>query len=452
MIPKEHQWRYIFHMTDIRNLNSIIKNGLLSTNNKQKRGFEHKNIANLKIQERRDTKDIPCGPKGKLHDYVPFYFSSMNPMLLGVINSKNYDQPLIIYLCMKIQRLEKDDAVFSKASLNTSEDPEIYDDCEKLSELNWELIDSRKWSFKDDNDRHQKMAEALIKDKVAIEEIDAIVVYNEFIKNIVENIFKKNNIKPPKICYSFGLDIHKQYAFYYTKFFLNNNQKKSTLVTGPIMLYKDYKHLLKIIKKKRTEAKTFNYTTLSNFINAIDNKFDCIKELEGIKGLQTSNAAHKEDVGTHTKNVVNEIRKIYTDFSEEDKKILVIAAYLHDIGKGPKNKWKDGIQLPYPDHPADAIPMLERILSEEITEISDDDIRKICMLVVYHDIVGDCICKGRDKEQISKIISNGNDLDLLITIALADTKTINTTWYQNILYTRKGFKEDILHMLGLLHG
>ena len=85
-------------------------------------------------------------------------------------------------------------------------------------------------------------------------------------------------------------------------------------------------------------------------------------------------------------------------------------------------------------------------------KISDDDIRKICMLVVYHDIVGDCICKGRDKEQISKIISNGNDLDLLITIALADTKTINTTWYQNILYTRKGFKEDILHMLGLLHG
>lgn len=444
MIPKEHQWRFIFHMTDIRNLDSIIKNGLLSTNNKESLGIKHQNIANLKIQERRDLKDIPCGPKGKLHDYVPFYFSSMNPMLLGVINSKNYDQPLIIYLCMKIQRLEKDDAVFSKASLNTSEDPEIYDDCEKLSELNWELIDSGKWSYKNKDERHQKMAEALIKDKVRIDEIDAIVVFNKYIKEKVERIFKDNNINPPKICYSFGLDDYHKYAFYYTKFFLNSDQKRSSLITGPKLLYHLYKNLLKEIKNKRAEFKSFKYTSISDFINALDIKFDSIEELAGIKGLVTSNNEHKEDVETHTKNVVKEIRNIYSDFSEEDKQILVVSAYLHDIGKGPKSKWKDGIQLPYPDHPADAIPMLERILSEEITEISDDDIRKICMLVVYHDIVGDCICKGRDKEQISKIISNGNDLDLLITIALADTKTINKTWYQIIYYSRNKFKNSIL--------
>lgn len=121
-----------------------------------------------------------------------------------------------------------------------------------------------------------------------------------------------------------------------------------------------------------------------------------------------------------------------------------MSAYLHDIGKGPKSKWKDGIQLPYPDHPADAIPMLERILSKDIQNITEESIRKICMLVVYHDIIGDCIIKGREKKQILQIISNEKDLNLLVTIALADTKTTNTTWYQIIYYSCNKFKNSIL--------
>ena len=52
-IPVNHSHRYIFHFTDIRNLDSIIKNGLLCTNLKNEKGIEHHNIANLTIQERR---------------------------------------------------------------------------------------------------------------------------------------------------------------------------------------------------------------------------------------------------------------------------------------------------------------------------------------------------------------------------------------------------------------
>ena len=95
-IPQEHNWRYIFHFTDIRNLDSIIKNGVLCTNDKKEKGITHKNIANATIQERRAKMDVPIGKKGKVHDYVPFYFSSMNPMLLTLLNHKNVDQNLII--------------------------------------------------------------------------------------------------------------------------------------------------------------------------------------------------------------------------------------------------------------------------------------------------------------------------------------------------------------------
>lgn len=144
-IPDEHKWRYIFHFTDIENLDSIIKNGLLCTNVKNEKGIQHKNIANMTIQERRANMDVPVGPRGKVHDYVPFYFSSMNPMLLTLLNQKNVDQQYIIYFCVKIDRLEKEDAVFTNASANTVEPPTFYEETDKLSELNWDLIDSRKW-------------------------------------------------------------------------------------------------------------------------------------------------------------------------------------------------------------------------------------------------------------------------------------------------------------------
>ena len=95
-IPDEHKWRYIFYFTDIENLDSIIKNGLLCTNVKNEKGILHKNIANMTIQERRANMDVPVGPRGKVHDYVPFYFSSMNPMLLTLLNQKNVDQQYIM--------------------------------------------------------------------------------------------------------------------------------------------------------------------------------------------------------------------------------------------------------------------------------------------------------------------------------------------------------------------
>jgi hypothetical protein len=67
----------------------------------------------------------------------------------------------------------------------------------------------------------------------------------------------------------------------------------------------------------------------------------------------------------------------------------------------------------YPDHPADAVPMLLRILTEEIESISDEEIRQVCMLVVYHDIIGDCMEKGREKQQVADVIESEDDLDML---------------------------------------
>ena len=447
-IANNYKNKYIFHFTDIRNLDSIIKNGLLCTNIKNKNGITHRNIANTNIQNRRATMKVPVEPKGKVHDFVPIYFSSINPMLLKKLNEKNVDQPLIVYLCVKIDRLDKDDAVFTDASANTAVPPTFYDDIKDLDKLDWNLIENKKWKMPDDESRHKKMAEALIHNRIGIEEVDAIVVYNNQVKEKVERIFTNNRIKNPDILLLFDQKI-KNYSFYYTKFFFNDRQHE-TLVHGPLLLRCMYRKLINDIKSARQEKKeTYPYKSIKELIDAIDKDFSVLPELKEVMGLQQSYPPHNDTVDEHTKKVVNEMRKLdyYKSASDERKNVLLLAAYLHDMGKGPKSKWSNTpMNRPYLDHPADAIPMLERILVEEIENLSDEEIRQICMLVVYHDIIGDCLEKDREKQQITEIIESEDDLDMLFAFSYADVKAICELWFLGLRGKEQQFKGEIMKM------
>lgn len=446
-IAKQHKWRYIFHFTDIHNLDSIIKHGLLCPNVKKEKGIEHKNIANMTIQERRSKMDVIVEPRGKLHDYVPFYFSSVNPMLLTLLNKKNIDQNFIIYLCLKIDKLEKDDAVFTDASANRNEAPNFYNDVAQLSQLDWELIDCKKWNVGTDEAKHKKMAEALIHQRVEIEDIDGIVVYNEQIKRYVEQVFNENRIQPPVIMYD-NDDRIKNYSFYYTKFYIEG-QKNNTLVTGPLMLANNYHKVITDIIEKKAKHKEFCYQTINEIVDAIESNFCILPELHDIDSLQQDYSPHYDTVGVHTRKVVAEMKKLdyYQQVSSNMKSLLLFAAYLHDIGKGPKNKWEnEKMSRAYPDHPADAIPMLERILTKEIASLSKEDIRMICMLVIYHDIVGDCMERERDKAQIASIITSEEDLEMLCAISIADVMAISSQWATNLINGKERFCKEVLEI------
>ena len=447
-ISENHKWRYIFHFTDMENLDSIIKNGLLCTNEKDKRGIKHKNIANMNIQERRAAMDVPVGPGGKVHDYVPFYFSSINPMLLRKLNEKNVDQQLIIYLCVKIQRLEEDDAVFTDSSANTADSPNFYNDTNHLDKLDWGAIDKKSWGVASDEERHKKMAEAFIHNRIEIEDIDTIVVYNEWARKNVLKVFEDNKVSPPPVLYDYNF-MKERYSFYYTKFFIES-MKNDSLVTGPLTLLEEYKsHLDEIKTKRKQKRNTYPYQTIEFMVDALDKDITVIPELKAIAGLLQDYNPHHDNVDDHTKKVVAEMRKFkyYTNASSERKNILVLASYLHDIGKGPQTKWETGKMTgPYPDHPADAVPMLSRILAEDIETLSDEEIRLICMLVIYHDIVGDCMEKGRNSEQIVNVIENEDDLDMLFAMSYADAKAIKGIWALNLLCREKAFKTEIMKM------
>ena len=446
-IPQQHAWRYFFHMTDVHNLESIITHGLLSTNKKNELGIKHVNIANMSIQNRRAEMNVPCGNGGKVHDYVPFYFSSLNPMLLGVLNKKNQDQPFLIFLCLKISKLETLSAIFTDASANTTVPPHFYDDVADLDKLSWELIDSKKWSFADESERHKKMAEALVYEKVDFSQVDSIVVYNEWVKKRVVEILKKADVKGVKVIYPHEL-VGSNYKFYYTKFFIKGRENE-TLISGPYFLKRSTENgIEKVIENRKAYKGDCAYNDIEALVSSIDEKFDCIKELAGIYDLQSNNPVHPETVSLHTQTVVSNIKKtaFYRQTDSHTQKVLELAAYLHDIGKGPKEKWKDGMQPVYPDHPSDAIPMVCRILTEEVRNVSDEDVRTILLLVAYHDILGDSKSCGRDVEQVVEVIRSEVELDMLFAISEADICSIRSEWYDNFVKGEDEYRQKILSL------
>jgi len=76
---QKHNIQYLYHMTDLNNLASVLKHGLLSHNEAHKRGLVSRDISNEEVNHRRGRKLI----NGiLLHDYVNFYFQPKNPVLV----------------------------------------------------------------------------------------------------------------------------------------------------------------------------------------------------------------------------------------------------------------------------------------------------------------------------------------------------------------------------------
>lgn len=422
-IPEEFKGKYFYHFTHIDNLKSILENGFLCTNEKDRLGISHQDVANGNIQGRRHNMNIPIQPGGTVHDYVPFYFCSRNPMLLGVTNSKNIDQPFLIFLAIPIDRILEDDVLFTDASANTLIPPNFYSEPKMLLELDWTEIDSPKWGT---NKMHERMAEALIYKQVPLDWITNIIVWNQHFHTEVTRLLEEYNVKGIRVQYE---PLNKKY-FYYTKFGIAGRDTE-TLVTGPYYLKGIFNDVVSdVIKSKEKKENKCNFKNIDELITAIDIDFNVINELDGIFELETLNEIHDENVSDHVLNVVKHLTEsvCFKAFDKNDQNILKLSAYFHDIGKGPHNKWKDKKQPVYPDHPVDSLLMMKRILIEEIEILSEYEIRMICLLVGYHDLIGEIFGKGRDKKQLFDLLKNEKEFDMLNCLSHADVKSFNNDW------------------------
>ncbi|KAB1471816.1 type II toxin-antitoxin system toxin DNA ADP-ribosyl transferase DarT [Cronobacter muytjensii] len=424
MIDPQYAGRYVYHFTYIDNLEKIIKNGLLSTNLKSNKGINHKDIANSIIQHRRSEMRVTCGPGGVVHDYVPFYFTKRSPMLLNVIKKKNIDQEGIIYLALPIDAVNDKSVVFSNSSANTFTPPDFHSNAKDLNKLNWDIIDDRVWIPKNERLKQQKMAELLVHNEVSLSDISFIVVWDSHVKTHVEKILLKYGVNDFNIrCDFSSFDQHYFHDF--------NVQGRVNIVSGPKILLAETKKCINHIIQNKPVKPVFK--NISDALKMIRFNFGCIKELSDIDGLKTDNPIHKEDVGAHSRRVASllDTEPTFHELSEKEQLVVTLAAYLHDIGKGPKTRWIGGVQKVDDTHPIKSLPMLKRILCKEIGGLSNREIRQLVTLVVYDDLVGDIIGHERNEEQMQNIIKIKSDIDMLILIAKCDMNSINTAWVRD---------------------
>jgi len=336
-------------------------------------------------------------------------------MLLAVVNAKNVDQLALIYFAVPITHLERHDVVFTNAAANTEDPPDFYTDPADLKSLKWNLIDSPKWGWEDE-EKQARMAEALIHQSCDIGSIDHIITWNDHVRDYVLEKYKEAGLAPPRVI--------SNPKFYYTKYPEDPNK---SLVAGPCVTKLHYSETIDHIKKTG-QNESARFRNLDALLGALRKDLSVLAETNELIGLESDNARHHEDVGVHTTTVVRELLASaeYAALNSADKRLVEIAAFLHDIGKGPKSRWQGngGRQKNDPDHPISSVIMLRRILTEEIATIKPRSIRVLAKLVCYHDLVGDIVGKGRNEEQLDAIAETERELDMLIALGKADMKAL----------------------------
>jgi hypothetical protein len=427
-IPSAHKYRFIYHFTHIDNLPGLLKTGFLANNHPNFPKTNHLSVAAQGIQKRRAQMPIPCEPGGFVHDYVPLYFGSISPMLLGVINKKNIDQFEMLYFEFPISLICRNDVVFTDASANTDQPPNFYSDPADLDKLNWGEIDSRKWSSDNDILRHQRMAEILVHSHLPLQDATRVVVWSKGIEEQVLQLVQKANATFPRI------EFESRDRYHWFKDFAVGTGKKS-VVMGPREIWLNYQRACKQTNEEKGHAVNAPYKTPKDLLHALQINFGCIPQTAELIGLKSANGFHERTVDIHTIEVVNKLKKlpefIHLPFEYQNR--VELAAFLHDIGKGPKSRWanNNGLQKVDPNHPISAMPMMVEILTQQIGKVKKENANLLLKLVCYHDLVGEVLGKGRDEQQIVDVADNKLELDMLFAIGKADATSLCESWWDD---------------------
>ncbi|MBI2790889.1 MAG: DUF4433 domain-containing protein [Gammaproteobacteria bacterium] len=184
---------YLFHITHVTNLEKIIKSNALICRNEAPNFTDS---SHLDVQKKRMEIDkIPSGFSKSLHDYVPFYFAPLSPMLCAIHNGRvpNKIQEDMIYFVSRVSRVVQNRIpyIFSDGHPITIGLSDFYQDLKDLSELDWELMKAKYWAdTEEDGDRkRRRQAEFLLVNSCPLSIISSICVKDQTKLEYVKEAF-----------------------------------------------------------------------------------------------------------------------------------------------------------------------------------------------------------------------------------------------------------------------
>ena len=185
----------IYRMVHIDNLTVLLeRNGLHAPNHVPGDVLHYRTIHDASVQKARHGTRVTCCKRGTVHDYVPFCFGYLSPMLLqlktGQVQGYNEGQRTLIYLVSYAQTIEESgvDFVFSDGH-GLATYSHWYNDLDDLNQVDWSMVSEKYWSDNvNDMDRQRrKQAEFLIHQFCPWELIEEIGVFSSDMRTRVRH-------------------------------------------------------------------------------------------------------------------------------------------------------------------------------------------------------------------------------------------------------------------------
>ena len=186
----------IYRFVHIDNLDTLIRRGALHAPiHVPNDGLPYRFCHDPEVQGARAAVTIPVGPAGTIHDYVPFYFGYLSPMMFklktGQVAGYNEGQEPLIYLVTTVQAVESANIpfVFSNGH-GLAFFTDWFDELGRLDEVDWNMVYQRYWrdTINDMDRQRRKQAEFLVHQSCPWDVIQEIVVINADMRERVDTI------------------------------------------------------------------------------------------------------------------------------------------------------------------------------------------------------------------------------------------------------------------------
>lgn len=194
----------LYHITHIKNLQSILKEGgLWSDSEREARKMLTESIAHQHIKNRRKRRMVDKAARGFLSDYVPFYFAPRAPMLYsihhGYVEGYEGGQASILHLVTSIETVtdlcESWCYTDGHAEMYLSK---FYDSLDDLNQaVDWNVMRSQYWNDTDEypDRKRRRQAEFLVHRFFPWSAMLGIGVYNQEMKEKVEQLARDADLE-----------------------------------------------------------------------------------------------------------------------------------------------------------------------------------------------------------------------------------------------------------------
>ena len=180
--------KFLYNFSNIENLPSIIKNGILPKNFVNRSCIKTSSFAEESVQERRHNKTVKLSDKSQvnLHDLVPLYFTPKTPTLYA----RKDLQSKIFFVEISVSLIYEEANNFSFTDGNAGSDStQFFRNLNDISSLPLEVINAEYWNNFEDG-RRKRCAEFLVYPKVDAKYINKFVVINNEALSICKDIIR----------------------------------------------------------------------------------------------------------------------------------------------------------------------------------------------------------------------------------------------------------------------